>query len=129
MQSQPTASVDDRRHRAGGPAGGRRLRDGLFLVRLPAPLPGRHPQDRQVVRRRRGHRADGQRPGRRDDPDRQTLQLETVAEGVERVEQADRLRSLQCDIGQGYLFSRPLASDAITTFLRERAAAQQADAA
>ena len=58
-----------------------------------------------------------------------TLRLETVAEGVERVEQADRLRTLQCDIGQGYLYSRPLASDAITTYLRERAATQQADAA
>jgi diguanylate cyclase (GGDEF)-like protein/PAS domain S-box-containing protein len=50
-----------------------------------------------------------------------TLRLETVAEGVEKVEQADRLRALQCDIGQGYLFSRPLPSDAISTFLRERA--------
>jgi len=51
-----------------------------------------------------------------------TLRLETVAEGVERVEQADRLRNLNCDIGQGYLFSRPLPSDAITGMLRERAA-------
>jgi EAL domain-containing protein (putative c-di-GMP-specific phosphodiesterase class I) len=58
-----------------------------------------------------------------------TLRLETVAEGVERVEQADRLRALQCDIGQGYLYSRPLAGDTITTYLRERAGAQQADAA
>jgi EAL domain-containing protein (putative c-di-GMP-specific phosphodiesterase class I) len=49
-----------------------------------------------------------------------TLRLETVAEGIERVEQADQLRVLQCDIGQGYLFSRPLPSDAISTFLRDR---------
>jgi len=49
-----------------------------------------------------------------------TLRLETVAEGIEKIEQADRLRALQCDIGQGYLFSRPLPSDAISTFLRER---------
>ncbi len=52
-----------------------------------------------------------------------TLRLETVAEGVERAEQADRLRSLQCDMGQGYLFSRPIPSEAITGLLRERAAA------
>jgi diguanylate cyclase (GGDEF)-like protein/PAS domain S-box-containing protein len=52
-----------------------------------------------------------------------TLRLETVAEGVEKVEQADRLRALQCDIGQGYLFSRPLPADQITTLLRERSAA------
>jgi diguanylate cyclase (GGDEF)-like protein/PAS domain S-box-containing protein len=51
-----------------------------------------------------------------------TLRLETVAEGVEKIEQADRLRALQCDIGQGYLFSRPLPSDQITTLLRERSA-------
>ena len=58
-----------------------------------------------------------------------TLRMETVAEGVERVEQADRLRSLQCDIGQGYLYSRPLPSDAITTFLKDRASGSQQDAA
>lgn len=51
-----------------------------------------------------------------------TLRLETVAEGVELVEQADRLRTLHCDIGQGYLFSRPLPSDSISTFLREQGA-------
>jgi diguanylate cyclase (GGDEF)-like protein len=54
-----------------------------------------------------------------------TLQLETVAEGVELVEQADRLRTLKCDIGQGYLFSRPLPSDAISAFLQERSASGQ----
>ncbi len=58
-----------------------------------------------------------------------TLRMETIAEGVERIEQADRLRALQCDIGQGYLFSRPLPSDAITSLLRERAASSQAHAA
>ncbi|HEX7590576.1 MAG TPA: EAL domain-containing protein [Candidatus Limnocylindrales bacterium] len=60
-----------------------------------------------------------------------TLRLETVAEGIEHIEQADRLRALQCDIGQGYLFSRPLPSDAITTFLKERSAngGQEAHAA
>jgi len=57
-----------------------------------------------------------------------TLRLETVAEGVERVDQADRLRMLNCDIGQGYLFSRPLPSDAVTTLLRERAAKGIAEA-
>jgi hypothetical protein len=56
-----------------------------------------------------------------------------IAEGIEKIEQADRLRTLECDIGQGYLFSRPLPSDAISTFLRERTAngtgSQQARAA
>jgi diguanylate cyclase (GGDEF)-like protein/PAS domain S-box-containing protein len=58
-----------------------------------------------------------------------TLRLETVAEGVERLEQADQLRTLQCDIGQGYLFSRPMPSEAVSTFLRGRLGGQQADAA
>jgi diguanylate cyclase (GGDEF)-like protein/PAS domain S-box-containing protein len=60
-----------------------------------------------------------------------TLKLETVAEGVERSEQADRLRALQCDTGQGYLFSRPLPSDQMTSLLRDRAitAWPRADAA
>jgi diguanylate cyclase (GGDEF)-like protein/PAS domain S-box-containing protein len=58
-----------------------------------------------------------------------TLRLETVAEGVEQVEQADRLRTLDCDIGQGYFFARPQHRDAITALLRERAAQHQADAA
>jgi len=58
-----------------------------------------------------------------------TLRLETVAEGIEYAEQADRLRALDCDIGQGYYYSRPLARDAITALLRDRAALQQATAA
>jgi diguanylate cyclase (GGDEF)-like protein/PAS domain S-box-containing protein len=51
-----------------------------------------------------------------------TLRLETVAEGVERADQAERLRSLQCDLGQGYLFARPQPSETITQMLREHAA-------
>ena len=58
-----------------------------------------------------------------------TLRLETVAEGVERLEQANQLRTLQCDIGQGYLFSRPLPSEAVSAFLRGRMSSRQADAA
>ncbi len=49
-----------------------------------------------------------------------TLRMETVAEGVERAEQADHLRALKCDVGQGYLFSRPLPPDAFTQLLLER---------
>jgi EAL domain-containing protein (putative c-di-GMP-specific phosphodiesterase class I) len=37
-----------------------------------------------------------------------TLSLTIVAEGIELPEQRDRLRELHCDVGQGFLFSRPL---------------------
>ena len=38
-----------------------------------------------------------------------SLDITTVAEGIETIEQAERMRSLGCTYGQGYLFSRPLA--------------------
>lgn len=37
-----------------------------------------------------------------------TLALEVVAEGVETSEQVRKLRSLECEYGQGYLFAQPL---------------------
>jgi len=36
------------------------------------------------------------------------LNLTTVAEGVEEDSQKEHLRELECDIMQGYLFSKPL---------------------
>jgi EAL domain-containing protein (putative c-di-GMP-specific phosphodiesterase class I) len=42
-----------------------------------------------------------------------TLNMSVVAEGVETQQQAEILKSLGCEFGQGYLFSRPLtAADA-----------------
>src|SRR5690606_29515737 len=38
----------------------------------------------------------------------QTLDLETVAEGVENMDQITELKKIGCDLGQGYLFSPPL---------------------
>ncbi len=37
-----------------------------------------------------------------------SLNLDTVAEGIETEDQLDRLRHLGCDFGQGYLMARPL---------------------
>ncbi|MGB5972269.1 MAG: EAL domain-containing protein [Nodosilinea sp.] len=42
-----------------------------------------------------------------------TLGMSVVAEGVETSEQAAQLEFLQCEEGQGYLFSRPLPPEAI----------------
>ncbi len=39
------------------------------------------------------------------------LAMAVVAEGVETQEQLDILRKLDCDYGQGYLFSRPLTAE------------------
>jgi diguanylate cyclase (GGDEF)-like protein len=39
-----------------------------------------------------------------------TLGVATVAEGIETVEQFEALRLLGCTLGQGYLFSRPVAA-------------------
>jgi EAL domain-containing protein (putative c-di-GMP-specific phosphodiesterase class I) len=49
----------------------------------------------------------------------ETRGIKTVAEGVERAEQLDALRSLGCGYAQGYHFARPMrAADLEDTFLR-----------
>jgi diguanylate cyclase (GGDEF)-like protein/PAS domain S-box-containing protein len=50
-----------------------------------------------------------------------TLKLRTVAEGIERQVQADTLRTLGCDYGQGYLFARPGAARVIEARLEAQA--------
>jgi len=40
----------------------------------------------------------------------QTLQLEVVAEGVERQEQVESLQSLGCDSVQGFHLGRPMSA-------------------
>jgi EAL domain-containing protein (putative c-di-GMP-specific phosphodiesterase class I) len=51
-----------------------------------------------------------------------TLNLRTVAEGVEIEEQADELDALGCLVGQGFLFARPLPASACEEFLNSQAA-------
>jgi len=45
------------------------------------------------------------------------LNMKVVAEGVETVEQFDRLNAMKCPYIQGYYFSRPVAVDQIKTLL------------
>lgn len=49
------------------------------------------------------------------------LHLQTVAEGVEEPEQMAWLRDRRCDLGQGYLFARPLTPRSLESMLRQPA--------
>jgi EAL domain-containing protein (putative c-di-GMP-specific phosphodiesterase class I) len=46
-----------------------------------------------------------------------TLALEVVAEGIELPEQAESLRALGCDLGQGFHFARPMNAEASLAFI------------
>jgi EAL domain-containing protein (putative c-di-GMP-specific phosphodiesterase class I) len=55
------------------------------------------------------------------------LHLKPLAEGIERMDQLERLIELRCELGQGFLFSEPLDQRALEHLLRDRFA-MQADA-
>jgi diguanylate cyclase (GGDEF)-like protein/PAS domain S-box-containing protein len=46
-----------------------------------------------------------------------SLSLDVVAEGIELPEQANSLEALGCEIGQGFLFAKPMTADALVEFL------------
>jgi EAL domain-containing protein (putative c-di-GMP-specific phosphodiesterase class I) len=46
-----------------------------------------------------------------------TFGLEVVAEGVESEAQADQLKEMGCDLGQGYHFTKPLPPEGVEEFL------------
>ena len=50
------------------------------------------------------------------------LGLETIAEGIETPAQRDHLARLGCRDGQGYLFAKPMTSDAFSAFLKQQRA-------
>jgi diguanylate cyclase (GGDEF)-like protein len=47
------------------------------------------------------------------------LDLQSIAEGIETTAQLGLLRDLGCELGQGFLFSRPVPPDEITALLRD----------
>ncbi|MEU4700294.1 EAL domain-containing protein [Nonomuraea dietziae] len=56
-----------------------------------------------------------------------SLGLRSVAEGVETEEVALKLTGMGCDMGQGWLFGRPMAPADATVWLRERVGVQEAE--
>ena len=57
-----------------------------------------------------------------------TLGLHTIAEGIERPEQAGRLRTLGADYGQGFHYAPPLSSEELADYLRDGASSTAAEA-
>ncbi|MEO8639837.1 MAG: EAL domain-containing protein [Chloroflexota bacterium] len=57
-----------------------------------------------------------------------TLGLHTIAEGIERPEQAGRLRALGADFGQGFHFASPLSAEELAAYLRDGASSTAAEA-
>ena len=50
----------------------------------------------------------------------ESLELTTIAEGVETADQVSSLKEMGCDIIQGYYFSRPLPAEEFEKFIVER---------
>ncbi len=46
-----------------------------------------------------------------------SLEYSVVAEGIETIEQEETLRDLNCDMGQGYYFCRPLSKENLLDFI------------
>ncbi|HEV7299988.1 MAG TPA: EAL domain-containing protein [Tepidisphaeraceae bacterium] len=47
------------------------------------------------------------------------LSMTVVAEGIEKAEQVAFLQAVGCDLGQGFLFAKPLSADEATAYLRQ----------
>jgi diguanylate cyclase len=56
----------------------------------------------------------------------ESMSLKTVAEGIEDGQQAERLRALGCDLGQGYFYGRPMSADELNSYADRAATASVA---
>ena len=99
-------------------AGHRRLRDGLFIPELPAPVPDRRAEDRPVLRRRERQRARAggggplDRAARRDAPPRDGRRRDRGGRP------AGQRSDLGANLGQGFFLARPLSADAVVALLQ-----------
>ena len=55
------------------------------------------------------------------------LNLMVIAEGIETLETANLLKSLDCDQAQGYYYAKPLAKDDFIQLLNEKEACYSLD--
>ncbi|MEM9263387.1 MAG: EAL domain-containing protein, partial [Pseudomonadota bacterium] len=51
--------------------------------------------------------------------------IETVAEGVETVEQLNILRGIGCGVAQGFLLAKPMPSEKFLSFVEETTTAER----
>jgi diguanylate cyclase (GGDEF)-like protein len=58
----------------------------------------------------------------------QSLEIETIAEGIEEQSQLSHLQAEHCDIGQGFLFARPMAAEECKKFVQRWAPRTQTNA-
>ncbi len=56
-----------------------------------------------------------------------SLEIQTIAEGIEDHSQLERLQAERCDLGQGFLFARPMDGEQCSRFIRGSAAPPPAD--
>jgi len=47
-----------------------------------------------------------------------SMKLKVVAEGVEEIEQKDKLKEFGCDIAQGYYYSKPMPKDVYFEYIK-----------
>jgi EAL domain-containing protein (putative c-di-GMP-specific phosphodiesterase class I) len=52
--------------------------------------------------------------------------LKTVAEGIETIHESHKLQAVGCQIGQGYLFAKPMSRDDLIGIMRRRLVARPA---
>ena len=105
--------------RDGRAARDRRLRHRLLEPVVPEAPADPEAEDRPVVRARHHRRPERHRDRGGDHQHGASLDLETIAEGVETAGQLALLRSKGCRVGQGYYFSRPVRAEALYPLLRQ----------
>jgi EAL domain-containing protein (putative c-di-GMP-specific phosphodiesterase class I) len=49
----------------------------------------------------------------------ETLDMQVVAEGIELTTQMTSLRQLGCELGQGFLFARPMGIESVANYLED----------